>query len=293
MTRTRRTSVTAFALIGAVLLLTLIAWVSAGSAYAQGTGATPASLINPAPLTDPVPPTAETPAEADPNDPTGPTGPTGPTIEIGVPDKPSESLIVLLGITVLSIAPALLALTTSFTKIIVVLSLTRNALGVQNIPPNQVLAGLALVMSIFVMSPVLSEVNEQGIQPYADGTKTQQQAWDDGTAPLKEFMLAHTREDELAMFIEASDSPRPETPEDVSMATLVPAFVISELKSAFIIGFVIFLPFLLIDLVVSSSLMSLGMMMMPPVLVSLPFKLLLFVLVDGWVLISHALLTSY
>lgn len=270
------------ALLACLLLVLLgLGGVSAGSAAAS----TPTSVVALA--------TVPTPAPSASSAPDGPTGPTGPTLTVDVPDKPSDSLIALLGITVLAIAPALLALTTSFTKIVVVLSLTRNALGLQNVPPNQVLAGLALVMSVFIMGPVLSEVNEQGVQPFSKGEKTQQQAWDDGTAPLKEFMLAHTREDELAMFIEASKEERPESKEDVSLATLVPAFVISELKSAFIIGFVIFLPFLLIDLVVSSSLMSLGMMMMPPVLVSLPFKLLLFVLVDGWALVAHALLESY
>jgi flagellar biosynthetic protein FliP len=232
--------------------------------------------------------------------PVGPSAPQGPatptTVKIQFPGaggKPSQSLVIILAITVLAIAPALLMLVTSFTKVVVVLSLTRNALGLQSVPPNQVLAGLALFLSLFIMAPTLSKVYDAGVKPYLHGEKTQSQAWDDGVKPLKGWMLDHTRQSDLAVFVSASHSKQPETRDDVSLPTLVPAFVISELKSAFIIGFVIFLPFLLIDLVVSSSLMSLGMMMVPPVMVSLPFKLLLFVLVDGWVLISQALVRSY
>lgn len=228
-----------------------------------------------------------------PNAPKGPATPT--TVQLNFPGggKPSQSLVIILAITILAIAPALLMLLTSFTKVVVVLSLTRNALGLQSVPPNQVLAGLALFLSLFIMSPTLSKVYDAGVKPYLHGEKTQSQAWDDGSAPLKSWMLDHTRQSDLAVFVSASHSPKPETRDDVSFPTLVPAFVMSELKSAFIIGFVIFLPFLLIDLVVSSSLMSLGMMMVPPVMVSLPFKLLLFVLVDGWVLITQALVRSY
>jgi flagellar biosynthetic protein FliP len=182
---------------------------------------------------------------------------------------------------------------TSFTKIVVVLSLSRNALGLQGVPPNQVLAGLALFLSLFVMGPVLSQVNDDGIQPYLDGTKSQSQAFDDGIKPLREFMLDHTRQDELAMLSNVADRKLPETREEVPLTTLIPAFVLSELKSAFIIGFVIFIPFLIIDLVVSAALMSMGMMMLPPVMISLPFKILLFVLVDGWALIITALVQSY
>lgn len=287
----RRSGLVLLALVGAVLALST--WCGSPAQAAPLPGATTTTTTTtPVRTTTGIAPAARdvpTPVAK----PDGPAGPAGPTVEVKLPDKPSDSITAILGLTVLAIAPALLALTTSFTKIVVVLSLTRNALGLSNVPPNQVLAGLALVMSIFVMTPVFTQVNDDGVQPYLNGTKTQQQAWTDGTAPLKTFMLAHTREAELTMFIEASKEKRPQTREDVSLATLVPAFVISELKSAFIIGFVIFLPFLLIDLVVSSSLMSLGMMMMPPVLVSLPFKLLLFVLVDGWALVAHALLASY
>jgi flagellar biosynthetic protein FliP len=221
---------------------------------------------------------------------------SGGTVSVnldGVTNKPSSSLTVIIAITLLSVAPALLLMMTSFTKIVVVLSLTRNALGLQGIPPNQVLAGLALFLSLFVMGPVLSQVNHDGIQPYLDGSKSQSQAFDDGVKPLREFMLDHTRQDELAMLSNVANRELPATREDVDLTTLIPAFVLSELKSAFIIGFVIFVPFLIIDIVVSAALMSMGMMMLPPVMISLPFKILLFVLVDGWALIITALVQSY
>jgi flagellar biosynthetic protein FliP len=207
--------------------------------------------------------------------------------------KPSQTVSIILLLTVLSIAPALLVLCTAFTKVIVVLPLTRNALGTPTIPPNQVLAGLALFLSLFIMAPVLSQMNDQALQPYLKGQISQSQAYDTGVKPLRTFMLKETRKAELATMIQLSKVDRPARPEDVPLTTLIPAFVLSELKSAFIIGFVIFIPFLVIDLVVSSSLMSMGMMMLPPVLISLPFKLLLFVMVDGWDLIAKALVTSY
>ena len=196
-------------------------------------------------------------------------------------------------LTVLSVAPALLLMCTSFTKIFVVLSITRNALGLGTVPPNQVLAGLALFLSLFIMGPVLSEVNSQGVQPYLQGTKTQSTAFADGVKPLRTFMMDHTRGEDIALLTKVSDQPKPATPDDVALTTLIPAFVLSELRAAFIIGFVVFIPFLVIDMVVSASLMSLGMMMLPPVTVSLPFKLLLFVLVNGWGLIITALVGSY
>jgi len=207
--------------------------------------------------------------------------------------KPSQTITIILLLTVLSIAPALLVLMTSFTKIIVVLSLTRNALGTPTIPPNQVLAGLALFLSLFIMAPVLSDVNDHAVQPYLKGEITQSQAISKGEEPLRTFMLKQTRKTELATMTTLSKNKKPANADDVPMTTLIPAFVLSELKSAFIIGFVIFIPFLIIDLVVSSSLMSMGMMMLPPVMISLPFKLLLFVMVDGWDLIATALVTSY
>ena len=230
--------------------------------------------------------------------PTGPASPAGPQSSVsvsinGVDGKPSQSVVIILLMTVISIAPAALMLTTCFTKIVVVLSLTRNALGLQGVPPNQVLVGLALFLSLFIMGPTLSAVNKDGIQPYLHNQMTASQAYDAGVQPLKQFMLKQTRKDDLASMINASKEAKPATPNDVSMSTLVPAFVLSELRAAFIIGFVIFVPFLVIDLVVSSSLMSMGMMMLPPTMISLPFKLLLFVMVDGWGMIAHSLITSY
>ncbi|HSF27036.1 MAG TPA: flagellar type III secretion system pore protein FliP [Actinomycetes bacterium] len=275
---------------------------SAATAPASYAGmSAPASVVA-APVTSygaslvaaPAAPGPSTPAEPTaPADPAATTGGGTVTVDLnGINGKPSSSIVVILAITLLSVAPALLLMTTSFTKIIVVLSLTRNALGLQNTPPNQVLAGLALFLSLFVMAPVLGQVNELGVQPYLHGTPVSV-AFDDGVQPLKEFMLDHTRKDELALMSQAAHRDLPAARADVPLTTLVPAFVLSELKSAFIIGFVIFVPFLVIDIVISASLMAMGMMMLPPVVISLPFKLLLFVMVDGWGLIVTSLISSY
>jgi len=230
---------------------------------------------------------------AAPKGPAKPAKPSSPTIGVDLSPKPSTSVSILLLLTLISVAPSILLLMTSFTKIFVVLGLTRNALGLNNMPPNQVLAGLSLFLSMFVMSPVLKAVNSAGIQPYLHGTKSQAVAFHDGIAPLRTFMLHHTRSQEIALMLRAGHLPNPPTPDKLDLTTIIPAFVLSELRSAMIIGFVIYIPFLIIDMVVSSSLMSLGMMMLPPVSVSLPFKLLLFVLVDGWGLIINSLVTSY
>lgn len=247
----------------------------------------PAAAMTVTTAVEPAPPVEPTPPAAPSSDPTV-------TLDInGVNGTPDSSIVVLLAITLLSVAPSLLLMMTSFTKIFVVLALTRNALGLTGVPPNQVLAGISLFISLFIMGPVLGEVNEVGVQPYLDGDLTFSQAVEEGSDPLREFMLGQTREDDLALVTRAADQPNPETREDVGILTLIPAFLLSELRSAFIIGFVVFVPFLVIDLVVSSSLMSMGMMMLPPVMVSLPFKLLLFVLVDGWGLIVTALVGSY
>jgi flagellar biosynthesis protein FliP len=232
-------------------------------------------------------------APATPSPPSAPKGSSGGDISVNVGTKPSQSVNILLLITVLSVAPSLLLLVTSFTKIFVVLSLTRNALGLTTVPPNQVLAGLSLFLSMFVMGPVLKRVNTLGIQPYLHGTKSRDVAWTDGTKPLREFMLAHTRPQEIALMLRAGQLPNPADKSKLELTTIIPAFVLSELRAAFIIGFVIFIPFLVIDLVVSAALMSMGMMMLPPVMISLPFKILLFVLVDGWGLIVTALIKSY
>jgi flagellar biosynthesis protein FliP len=233
-----------------------------------------------------------------PVEPTAPTAPVVPAVDGGVDisiggGSPSTSITLILAITVLSVAPAVLLLATSFTKIIVVLSLTRNALGMQMSPPNTVLTGIALFLTLFVMGPVISEINETAVQPYLNGAMTVSQSYDVGVVPLREFLLDNTREDELSLMVGLSGEEAPTDAAAVSMTTLVPAFVLSELKSAFIIGLVVFIPFLVLDMLVSAALMSMGMMMVPPVIVSLPFKLLLFVVVDGWALITTALVGSY
>jgi flagellar biosynthesis protein FliP len=240
------------------------------------------------------------PATAAPTDPVSPTAPTAPVVpgdgnvDISIGDgSPSSSITLILAITVLSVAPSVLLLATSFTKIIVVLGLTRNALGLPSSPPNQVLTGIALFLTLFVMGPVFSDINEVALQPYMDGAMTVGQAYDSGVVPLREFLLGNTREDELQLMIGLSGEEAPASPQEVSMTTLVPAFVLSELKSAFIIGLVVFIPFLVLDMLVSAALMAMGMMMVPPTIVSLPFKLLLFVVVDGWALITTALVGSY
>jgi len=239
------------------------------------------------------------PASAAPTAPVEPTAPTAPVVDdsgldinIGG-DDPSTAVTLILAITVLSIAPSALLLVTSFTKILVVLALTRNALGLPTSPPNQVLTGIALFLTIFVMGPVFSDINDVAVQPYLDGSMTASSAYDAGVAPLKTFLLDNTRDDELKLMIGLSGEERPADAESVSMLTLVPAFVLSELKSAFIIGLVVFIPFLVLDMLVSAALMAMGMMMVPPTVVSLPFKLLLFVIVDGWALITTALVGSY
>jgi flagellar biosynthetic protein FliP len=244
------------------------------------TGARPAAVTAPTSPATPTPPATPAPGDV--------------TVSInGVNGTPSSSIVVLLAVTLLSVAPAVLIMTTSFTKIFVVLSLTRNALGLQSVPPNQVLAGLALFLSLFVMAPVLTDVKNDAVQPYLDGHVTFSQAVDAGKAPLESFMLQHTREQDIALITRAGDRANPATPADTPFVTLVPAFVLSELRSAFVMGFVIFVPFLVVDIVVSSSLMAMGMMMLPPVMVSLPFKILLFVLVDGWGLVITSLIGSY
>jgi flagellar biosynthetic protein FliP len=273
-----------------VLLLALLALTVVLAAPTAASASTPTSPAGPTRL---LAVTAPAPGPAAPAMPS--VGDTSSlTVDLdGGQNAPSKAIVVVLLLTVMSVAPALLILCTSFTRIVIVLSLTRNALGVQAIPPNQVIVGLSLFLSLFIMGPTLSQMNATGLQPFLAGTKGYQQAYEDSTEPLRTFMLAEVKEKELALFVEAAGDERPATPEDVSMTALVPAFVLSEIKTAFLIGFLIFIPFLVIDIVVSSSLMSMGMMMLPPVLISLPFKLLLFVMVDGWGLIVRALLASY
>lgn len=206
--------------------------------------------------------------------------------------KPSSSILVIIALTLLALAPSLLILMTGFTRIIVVFSLLRQALGLSTTPPNQVLAGLALILSLFIMTPTLTQVNKVAVQPYLNGTASATQAYRAAEVPLKSWMLKQTGSQELALTT-GVDGEHPAAPTDASMAAVIPAFVLSQLKSGFIIGFVIFIPFLVIDLVVASVLMSLGVVMLPPTLVSLPFKLLLFVMVNGWILVTHSLVVGF
>lgn len=220
-----------------------------------------------------------------------------PNVNIQVGDsggKPStSSLSLLIMITVLSVAPAILVLMTSFTRIVVVLGFVRSSLGTQQTPPNQVLVGLALFLTLFIMSPTLSAVNDVALQPYLKGQITQTQALEKAAVPMKKFMYSHTRNKDLQLFMSYTKTEKPNSYKDIPLTVLVPAYAISELKTAFQMGFMIFIPFLIIDIVVSSTLMAMGMMMLPPVMISLPFKILLFVLVDGWYLIVKSLLQSF
>ena len=213
----------------------------------------------------------------------------------GTADQGKAATVVqlLLILTVLSLAPALLMMVTSFTRIIIVLSLVRNALGVQQMPSNQIIIGLALFLTFFIMAPVWQQVNEEALKPYYEDRINGEEALALASTPVKNFMLKQTREKDLALFVKLSKEKRPEKPMDITLPVLIPAFVISELKTAFQIGFLIFLPFLIIDIVVASILLSMGMMMLPPIMISLPFKLLLFVLVDGWYLIVESLVRSF
>jgi len=207
--------------------------------------------------------------------------------------KAATVVQLLLILTVLSLAPALLMMVTSFTRIIIVLSLVRNALGVQQMPSNQIIIGLALFLTFFIMAPVWQQVNEEALKPYYEDRINGEEALALASTPVRNFMLKQTREKDLALFVKLSKEKRPEKPMDITLPVLIPAFVISELKTAFQIGFLIFLPFLIIDIVVASILLSMGMMMLPPIMISLPFKLLLFVLVDGWYLIVESLVRSF
>ncbi|WP_437183326.1 flagellar type III secretion system pore protein FliP [Shouchella miscanthi] len=205
----------------------------------------------------------------------------------------ATTLQIVLLITILSIAPGILILMTCFTRIIIVLSFVRQGLATQTTPPNQVLIGLALFMTFFIMAPVIQDVYESAYIPLTEGELTGEEALDAAIVPIKQFMAQHTREKDLALFMGYGGYEQPETLEDVPITALIPAFAISELKTAFQIGFLIFIPFLVIDMIVASILMSMGMMMLPPVMIALPFKILLFVLVDGWYLIVQSLLISY
>ena len=217
-------------------------------------------------------------------------------VDVGSSNKPQDvavTLQVMAFLTILSLAPGILIMTTSFVRIVVVIGFLRNALSTQNVPPNQVVIALSLFLTFYIMSPYWSQANENGIQPYMAGQITQEEAVTNVVAPIREFMFKQTRESDLALFVNLADDERPETQDDVSTFTLIPAFVISELKTAFQIGFMIYVPFIVIDMIVASTLMSMGMMMLPPVMISLPFKILLFVMVDGWHLLIKSLIVSF
>ncbi|MDD3198252.1 MAG: flagellar type III secretion system pore protein FliP [Eubacteriales bacterium] len=218
---------------------------------------------------------------------------SGVQAQITLPDDRSSTLQLLLMLTILSLLPSILIMMTSFTRIIIVLSFVRNALGTQNTPPNQVLIGLSMFLTFFFMAPVFDEINTNAYQPYVSGQMEQDEAIDEAMKPLRNFMGKQTNTTDLEMFMEMSGIPSVESFDDIPSSVLIPAFMTSELKHAFQLGFFIFIPFLVIDMIVASTLMSMGMMMLPPTVISLPFKILLFVLVDGWDLVIKTLFNSF
>ncbi len=220
----------------------------------------------------------------------------GVTLSLESADSPrqvSSGVQLLVLITVLSLAPSILVLATSFTRIVIVLSLLRNAIGTPQVPPNQVIIGLSLLLTFFIMSPVYTQIDQQALKPYLNGEIEQPVAFKRAVEPIRKFMFQQTRPKDLELFISLNGGQRPQTLEEIPTVVLLPAFVISELRAAFIMGFAIFVPFLVIDLVISTILLSMGMMMLPPSLISLPFKILLFVMVDGWYLVVRSLAQSF
>jgi len=213
--------------------------------------------------------------------------------QAATPQQVVDSVKLLLLLTVLALVPAFLVMMTSFTRIVIVLSFLRNALGTHQTPPNQVLIGLALFLTAFIMAPVYNQINREAIQPFLNNQINQEEAQKRGAQPLRTFMLRQTREKDLALFVKLSGIPQPRRREELPLTVVIPAFVTSELKTAFTMGFLLYLPFLVIDMAVASILMSMGMFMLPPVMISLPFKLLLFVLVDGWYLVVKSLVESF
>ncbi len=224
--------------------------------------------------------------------------PAGPTLTLKIegadgPKSMGSALKIVMLMTILSLAPAILMLVTSFTRIVIVLGFLRQAIGANQAPANQILVGLALFLTMVVMAPTFNRINEEAVQPFLTEQIGQREAFDKAQVPLKEFMLRQVREKDIALFLDLTQTAVPESPEDLPLLVVIPAFVISELKTAFQMGFVLFMPFLIIDMVVASVLMSMGMMMLPPVLISLPFKILLFVLVDGWFLVVKSLVQAF
>ena len=223
---------------------------------------------------------------------------TFPNINIGMqtantPQDFTNGLQILIWLTILTLAPSILIMTTSFIRLVVVLSITRQAIGTTTLPPNQVLTSLALILTFFIMAPTFNEINEKALQPYMNNQITQQVALDRGIEPIRNFMFKQTHEKELALFVRMAKIEKPKNKNDVPTYVLLPSFILSELKTAFTIGFVVYLPFLVIDIVVSSVLVSMGMMFLPPTMIALPFKLIMFVMVDGWYLIVKSLVDSF
>jgi flagellar biosynthetic protein FliP len=221
-----------------------------------------------------------------------------PSVTLGIgeatePGEVSTTLQVLIVLTILSVAPAILLMTTGFTRIVIVLSFVRQAMGTQQAPSNQIVIGLALFLTFFIMAPVFTQINEQALQPYLAEQIPQNEAFALALQPMRQFMFSQVGEKDLQLLVDISRSPQPENQDDVGMLTLIPAFMLSELKRAFQMGFLLFVPFLMIDMIVASILMSMGMMMLPPIIISLPFKILLFVLVDGWSLVVGSLVQSF
>ncbi len=209
------------------------------------------------------------------------------------PQDVAVSLQILLLLTVLSLAPSILVMMTSFTRITIVLSMLRKAIGTQSAPSNQILIGLSIFLTFFVMQPVFTKINDDALQPYLKGTLSHEQAYLVGVEPLREFMLKQTRQKDLALMINSSKMPKPDSAEQLPLSVIIPAFAISELRLAFQMGFLLYLPFLMIDMIIASILMSMGMMMLPPVMISAPFKILLFVLIDGWYIVIDSLIKSF
>ena len=311
MTRRRVARARRLVAAGFVALLAVLTVLTSGVAQAAPAPDLPAPEIPAIPGIDPIeaPDPGNGPDTTQP-DRTGPVLPTAPTpsqfddeegggtatIGLDIPDlgdDSSNAVVIILLLSVLSIAPSLLVMMTSFTRIVIVLSLTRNALGIPQLPPQQVIVGLSIFLSLFVMGPTLTELNDVALQPLMNNEIDFTEAAEAASQPMREFMLQYTRESELELFLDASQTETPIVRDEVPLNALIPAFVLSELKSAFILGFIIFVPFMVLDLVVSAVLTSLGMMMLPPTFVSLPLKLLLFILLDGWTLVVGTLLTSY
>jgi len=311
MTRRRVAQACRLVAVGFVALLAVLTVLASGVAQAAPAPDLPAPEIPAIPGIDPIEaPDPGTGPDTTQPDRTGPVLPTAPTpsqfddeegggsatIGLDIPDlgdDSSNAVVIILLLSVLSIAPSILVMMTSFTRIVIVLSLTRNALGIPQLPPQQVIVGLSIFLSLFVMGPTLTELNDVALQPLMNNEIEFTEAAEAASQPMREFMLQYTRESELELFLDASQTETPIVRDEVPLNALIPAFVLSELKSAFILGFIIFVPFMVLDLVVSAVLTSLGMMMLPPTFVSLPLKLLLFILLDGWTLVVGTLLTSY